>query len=145
MRLAVVIPVYNHAAYVGKALDSVLSQTRRPDRIICIDDGSRDDSLSVCHAFRSHGVEVLAQENQGAHATINRLIGMASEDCDVISILNSDDFYHQERFARCLPLLDYVAMDVKAGLSHYATLTGFPHTERITESIRLIGAQAERR
>lgn len=106
MRLAVVIPVYNHAAYVGKALDSVLSQTRRPDRIICIDDGSRDDSLAVCRAFSNHGVEVLGQENQGAHATINRLIGMASEDCEVISILNSDDFYHKERFARCLPLLE---------------------------------------
>jgi glycosyltransferase involved in cell wall biosynthesis len=106
MRLAVVIPVYNHAAYVGKAIESVLAQTRRPDRIICIDDGSRDDSLAVCQSFSSRGVEVLAQENKGAHATINRLIAMASGDCETIAILNSDDFYHVDRFARCLPLLE---------------------------------------
>ncbi len=47
-----------------------------------------------------------------------------------------------EMLARCLPIVDYVAMDVKAGLSHYGTLTGFPHTELITESMRLIRTRA---
>jgi glycosyltransferase involved in cell wall biosynthesis len=72
MRLAVVIPVYNHARYIGRALESVLAQSRPPDRVICIDDGSRDDSLAVCRTFADQGVEVLGQENRGAHATINR-------------------------------------------------------------------------
>jgi glycosyltransferase involved in cell wall biosynthesis len=118
MRLAVVIPVYNHARYIGRALESVLTQSRPPDRVICIDDGSRDDSLAVCRTFADRGVEVHGQENQGAHATINRLIGMASEDCDVIAILNSDDFYAPERFAKCLPELenDPAAQVVASGL-----------------------------
>jgi pyruvate formate lyase activating enzyme len=38
----------------------------------------------------------------------------------------------------CLPLVDYVAMDIKAGLSGYPNLVGFTRTERITESVRLI-------
>ena len=50
-RIAVVIPVYNHARYVGEALESVLAQTRKPDRVIVIDDGSKDDSLDVLGAF----------------------------------------------------------------------------------------------
>ena len=109
MRLAVVIPSYNHAHYIGKALDSVLAQSRRADRIVVIDDGSKDDSVALLETYRNRGVEVLARENRGAHHTINQAISMAAEDCEIISILNSDDHYHPERFARCLSLLEGAA------------------------------------
>ncbi|MCB1227071.1 MAG: glycosyltransferase family 2 protein [Verrucomicrobiales bacterium] len=101
-RLAVVIPVYNHAAYIGEALESVLSQSRRPDRVLVIDDGSKDDSLAVMEPFRARGVEIHGRENRGAHNTINELIERASEDCQWISILNSDDRYLPQRFETCL-------------------------------------------
>jgi len=101
-RVAVIIPCYNHARYVGGALDSVLAQTRKADRIIVIDDGSKDSSVQVLRSYESRGVEVLAQENQGAHNTINRLVQMAAEDCDFIAILNSDDRYHPQRLEKCL-------------------------------------------
>ena len=101
-RVAVIIPVYNHARYIGQALESVLGQTRRPDRVICIDDGSRDDSVAVMRAFEPRGVEIMARENRGAHETINELVGLAARDCEWISILNSDDRYLPERFERCL-------------------------------------------
>ena len=106
MRLAVVIPSYNHAHYLGRALDSVLAQTRRADRIVVIDDGSKDDSVALLETYRNRGVEMVARENRGAHVTINEAIGRAAVDCEVISILNSDDHYEPERFARCLPLLE---------------------------------------
>jgi glycosyltransferase involved in cell wall biosynthesis len=106
MRLAVLIPVYNHAHYVARAIESCLAQTRRPDRIICLDDGSKDDSAAVCEGYASQGVEVHRQPNANAYNTINRLVGMAATDCDVVSILNSDDHYRPERFARLLPILE---------------------------------------
>ena len=106
MRLAVIIPSYNHARYLPAALDSVLAQTRPADRIIVIDDGSQDDSPALLRSYASRGVEVHARENRGAHATINELIALAAADCDLISILNSDDHYHPHRFAQCLPLLE---------------------------------------
>lgn len=106
MRLAVVIPSYNHAHYIGLALESVLNQTRKPDRVIVIDDGSKDNSVEFLQQFKARGVEVLARENRGAHNTINQAIGMAAEDCELISILNSDDHYHLERFEKCVPLLE---------------------------------------
>ncbi|MFZ4764128.1 MAG: glycosyltransferase family 2 protein [Roseimicrobium sp.] len=101
-RVAVIIPCYNHARYVGEAIESALRQTRKPDRVIVIDDGSRDDSVEVLNTFRSQGVEVSARENQGAHATINELVQKAAKDCDFISILNSDDRYLPDRIQRCL-------------------------------------------
>lgn len=101
-RIAVVIPVYNHARYVGEALESVLAQTRKPDRVIVIDDGSKDDSLDVLGAFASRGVEVYGQENRGAHNTLNTLVELAAKDCEWVSILNSDDRYAPGRLEACL-------------------------------------------
>jgi glycosyltransferase involved in cell wall biosynthesis len=98
LRLAVIIPCYNHAHYVGAALESALTQSRKPDRVIVIDDGSKDHSVEVLRGFESRGVEVSAQENAGAHETINRLVAKAAEDCDLIAILNSDDSYLPGRF-----------------------------------------------
>lgn len=104
-KIAVIIPCYNHGRYIGEALESVLSQTRKPDRIIVIDDGSKDNSVEVLRTFENRGVEVHAQANQGAHNTINQLVGMASKDCDFISILNSDDRYAPKRIEQCLNLV----------------------------------------
>ncbi len=106
MRLAVVIPCYNHARYVGAAIESVLGQTRPPDRFLVIDDGSKDDSVAVIRRYAKDGVECVAQENQGAHNTINRLVARAAEDCDAIAILNSDDLHEPARFERLLPVVE---------------------------------------
>ncbi len=106
MKLAVVIPSYNHAHYIRNAIGSCLRQSQPPDRIIVIDDGSKDDSLEVIREFEKDGVELTAQENAGAHNTINRAVAKAAENCDLISILNSDDHYMPRRFEKCLPFFD---------------------------------------
>ena len=103
-RLAVVIPCYNHEQYIEKAVGSCLGQTRPPDRIVVIDDGSSDRSVEILRGYADRGeIEFTAQPNAGAHNTINRAIAKAAEDCDLISILNSDDHYVAGRFERCLP------------------------------------------
>ncbi len=100
-RIAVIIPVYNHAHYVGEAIESVLNQTRRPDRILVIDDGSRDDSLAVARRYAAQGVEASGRENRGAHNTINELVALAAKDCQWINILNSDDRFLPRRLEVC--------------------------------------------
>ena len=106
MRLAVVIPCYNHAHYIGRAIRSVLDQTRPVDRLIVIDDGSKDDSVAAIRALGEPQVELHVQENQNAFNTINRGVRMAAEDCDAIAILNSDDHYHPQRFEKLVPVLE---------------------------------------
>lgn len=100
-RLAVLIPLYNHAEYIGEALDSVLNQTRKADRIIVIDDGSPDNSLEVAKSYEKHGVEVTGRENRGAHATWHELVEKAN-DCEYCALLNSDDAWHQNRLEVCM-------------------------------------------
>ncbi|MGK0190170.1 MAG: glycosyltransferase involved in cell wall biosynthesis [Verrucomicrobiales bacterium] len=106
MKLAVIIPCYNHERYIAQGLESVLGQTRPPDRVLVIDDGSKDASVEVIKTFADRGVELIVQENAGAHNTINRAVALAAEDCDVISILNSDDHYFPQRFEKCLAELE---------------------------------------
>ena len=101
-RCAVVIPSYNHARYVAAALESVLAQTRPPERVVVVDDGSSDGSAAVVGAFRARGVELVTQENAGAHAALNRAVALAAEDCELVAILNSDDLYEPRRLERCL-------------------------------------------
>ena len=119
-KVAVLIPLYNHERYIGAALASLRAQTRPPDRVIILDDGSTDGSLGTLmassgaqppasttgpHAGIEPRIDILFQPNAGAHATLNRLVGLA-DDCDYLAILNSDDCYHPRRLERCLEYLD---------------------------------------
>ena len=121
MKVAVVIPLHNHARYIGAALESLRVQTRPPDRVIIIDDGSTDGSLGAVVAY-SEGTpaippepvgaaprietrtDILLQAHVGTQATINRAVALA-DDCDFVAILNSDDSFHPRRIERCLEYL----------------------------------------
>ena len=105
-RCAAVIPCYRHERFVGEAIESVLAQTRPPDRFLVVDDGSPDGSADVVASYSSRGVELVRQENAGAHATLNRAVATVAEDCDVIAILDSDDVWEPERLEQCAGFLD---------------------------------------
>jgi hypothetical protein len=102
VRCAVVIPSFDHARFVAAALDSVLAQTRPPDRVVVVDDGSRDETPAIVAGYRARGVELHVQANAGAHAALNRGCALAAADCDVVALLNSDDVYEPRRLERCL-------------------------------------------
>jgi glycosyltransferase involved in cell wall biosynthesis len=106
--ISVVVPAYNHAAYVSSALESVRGQTCSDFEIIVVDDGSKDETLQLSKSFADANpkirVEIVPQSNEGAAAAINRGIGIAAGD--FIAILNSDDFYHPERLSRLHQALD---------------------------------------
>jgi glycosyltransferase involved in cell wall biosynthesis len=103
-KIACIIPSYNHAKYIGEAVQSVLRQTLPPERLVIIDDGSRDNSVELIRAFNDPRIQLVEQKNQGAHVALNRGLEL-SKDCGFISVLNSDDRYHPERFARCAAFL----------------------------------------
>jgi glycosyltransferase involved in cell wall biosynthesis len=104
-KIACVIPSYNHAKYIGEAIRSVFRQTLCPERLVIVDDGSQDESVEVIRALKDSRIHLVTQENQGAHAALTRGLEL-SKDCEFVSVLNSDDRYHPERFARCVAQLD---------------------------------------
>jgi glycosyltransferase involved in cell wall biosynthesis len=73
--LSAILPNFNHAQHLSRALDALLAQDRPPDEIIVVDDASTDDSLAVLerYAASSSTIKVLAnKENQGALASLQR-------------------------------------------------------------------------
>ncbi len=85
--VAVVIPCYNHARYLGEAIDSALSQSRQADEIIVVDDGSTDDTPAV--AARYGPVRCVRQSNQGLAAARNA--GARASTADYLIFLDADD------------------------------------------------------
>jgi glycosyltransferase involved in cell wall biosynthesis len=104
-KIACVIPSYNHANYIAEAVRSVLRQTLSPERVVIIDDGSKDNSVEIIRSIKDPRIHLVVQENQGAHAALTRGLEL-SKDCDFVSVLNSDDRYHSERFAHCAAYFD---------------------------------------
>ncbi|MCY4297344.1 MAG: glycosyltransferase family A protein [Gammaproteobacteria bacterium] len=91
--VGVVIPTFNRAHTLGRALDSVLAQTLRPERIIVVDDGSTDGTAELVAGYP--GVGYLHQPNRGVSAARN--LGIRHCDCDWIAFLDSDDEWLPEK------------------------------------------------
>jgi glycosyltransferase involved in cell wall biosynthesis len=125
-QIAVVIPLYNHAAYIGEAIRSVLAQTRAVDKIIIVDDGSTDDSVEIVRSLAEPRIELYTQPNAGAHVALNRGIEQAT-GCDYVAILNSDDLFARERISKCAAFLDETSsIDVVASRLKLIDSTGSP-------------------
>jgi len=101
-RISVVIPTYNLAAYIGRAIHSVLAQTRPADEIIIVDDGSDDGTADI---ITSYGVAVryIVQENAGASAARNA--GITAARYEWIAFLDGDDEWLPEKLARQTALI----------------------------------------
>jgi len=101
--ISVIIPLYNHEAFIEETIQSVLNQTFTDFELIVIDDGSKDNSVGLVSAIKDSRLTLLTQENAGAHNTLNRGIKLAQ--ADYIAILNSDDIWHSQRLQKCMALL----------------------------------------
>jgi hypothetical protein len=81
--LSVLLPNYNHARFIGHALNAMLAQSVQPLEIIVVDDGSTDESLTVIEGLaRYHPhIRILRNEvNQGVNASLNRALAVAKGD-----------------------------------------------------------------
>jgi glycosyltransferase involved in cell wall biosynthesis len=78
-KISVISPVYNVAPYIRKCIESLLSQTYSNFELILVDDGSTDESGTICdeYANRDSRIRVIHQTNQGAGAARNRGIQAA--------------------------------------------------------------------
>lgn len=97
-RFSIVVPLYNKAPYVSKALDSIMSQTFKDWELIIVDDGSTDNSAAICeellHSFiRSsvHSIRLIRQPNSGVAAARNN--GVKASKGEYVCFLDADDWW----------------------------------------------------
>jgi glycosyltransferase involved in cell wall biosynthesis len=87
--ITVVIPCFNYGAFLGEALDSVLSQEGGPPRVIVVDDGSTDPATLHAYEHLPPGVVLTQQPNAGLADTRNR--GLREADTPYLLALDADD------------------------------------------------------
>ena len=95
--LSVIVPNFNRETLIGETLANLLSQTRAPDQLIVIDDGSTDGSADVIAGF-GKAVMLLRQANAGPAAARNR--GMAQATGDFVQFFDSDDLCSLDKLER---------------------------------------------
>jgi glycosyltransferase involved in cell wall biosynthesis len=91
---SVIIPVYNGAGTIARAIESVLTQTYPASQVIVVDDGSIDETASVVREFGSR-VTYLFQVNAGVSAARNR--GVQHATGEWLAFLDADDWYYPDR------------------------------------------------
>lgn len=91
-KISVIIPVYNVGPYLRECLDSVVNQTLRDIEIICVNDGSTDNSgaILVEYAARDERIIVITQKNRGLSAARN--VGIDAAKGKYIYFIDSDDY-----------------------------------------------------
>ncbi len=91
-KVTVIIPVYNVAAYLPQCLDSVIAQTLDDIEIICVNDGSKDESLAVLNEYAAQDsrIKIIDKANAGVSAARND--GIAAAQGEYIAFLDGDDF-----------------------------------------------------
>jgi glycosyltransferase involved in cell wall biosynthesis len=104
MMVSVIIPLYNKAPYIQRALNSVLAQTLRDFELIVVDDGSTDIGGEIVARCSDPRVRLIRQKNAGPGAARNRGLGEAQGE--LVAFLDADDEWLPEFLARTSEYLD---------------------------------------
>ena len=104
--ITAVIPTFNRARLLDRAIQSVLNQTVQPSQIIVVDDGSSDGTAQLCEAYAGR-VEYVWQRNAGASAARNLGIQLARNPW--VAFLDSDDYWNVWHLTRMMAAISKTA------------------------------------
>lgn len=114
--ISVIIPTYNRALLLKKAIESVLSQTYQDFELIVVDDGSNDSTPNLISNFKTR-IKYIRQDNKGPGSARN--LGIKNSDGEFIAFVDSDDWLDKEK-------LDIQLQEMRQNPSHLVS-----HTEEI--------------
>lgn len=112
---SVVIPTYNAATTVARAVQSALAQTVTPLEVLVVDDGSTDDTAAALTPFDTE-ITIIRKRNGGGASALD--VGLRAASGDFVAVLDADDAYERERLealaelGAARPDLDLLATDV---------------------------------
>ena len=103
--VSIIVPVYNAEAYLERCIDSILSQSCPDIEVLLIDDGSTDESASICDEYvvKDGRFRVIHKGNEGVSAVRNFAIHQVTGD--YIWFIDSDDYLARSAIDRVLDLI----------------------------------------
>ena len=132
MKFSIIIPLYNKAPYVAKAIESVLSQTCTDYELVIMDDGSKDDSFEIAKkTIEGHGqCQLYRQQNGGVSMARNNAVALSQgED---LCFLDADDWWESTFLEDMSELIDALP---NAGIygSNYTFVNETKHKTRVAD------------
>jgi glycosyltransferase involved in cell wall biosynthesis len=121
--ISVVIPVYNTQEYLEQCLFSIQNQTLQNIEIICVDDGSTDNSLQIIerHQNKDERIRIITKKNTGYGNTMN--IGIQVSRGKYIAFVESDDWIRSDMLANLLPIAEAYHLDcVRADFEYFVIM-----------------------
>jgi glycosyltransferase involved in cell wall biosynthesis len=112
MKLSIIVPIFNSEKHLSRCINSILSQTYQNLEIILINDGSKDNSLTICNEFAAidNRILIINQENHGqAHA---RNAGLKIASGNYIGFIDSDDFIDIEMYSNLVKVAEDFKPDI---------------------------------
>lgn len=90
-KISIIIPIYNAELYINRCLDSLINQTYRNIEIICVNDGSIDNSLKILEEYnKDERIKIINKENKGVSSARN--LGIKESSGDIITFIDVDDW-----------------------------------------------------
>mgnify|MGYP005876888419 CR=1 FL=1 len=130
--LSIIIPVYNAAALIERTLGSILSQTTRFSfEVICVDDGSSDNSIELIRTNSSNlkisncsGIKIIQQQNAGPSVARNK--GLEYAESRYVTFIDADDYWEDGYIEESVKFLDAHAecVAVTVGCKNISSLGG---------------------
>lgn len=110
-KISIIIPIYNVEPYIRKCLDSVINQTYKNLEIICIDDGSTDNSRNICdeYAKKDMRIKVIHKPNGGNASAVNS--GLNTFTGEYVGFVDPDDWIEPSYYETAYFLIESNKVD----------------------------------
>jgi glycosyltransferase involved in cell wall biosynthesis len=128
MKVSVLTPTYRHREFIGKAIESVLSQTYQDWEMIIVDDGSDDGTAEIARSYESSKITVVEQPHRGIVGLADTYnAALAKAKGELIAILEGDDWWTSDKLATQIP--DFDEPSVVMSYGRYVQLQDGEETE----------------
>lgn len=120
-KISIILPVYNTAKFLAKCLDSLINQTFNDFEIICVDDGSIDNSINIIEAYiqKEPRIKLLKSNHSGVGNARN--LGTKNAKGDYIQFLDSDDFFEPDMLEKMYTVAQIHNADIVACSAKYVS------------------------
>ena len=115
VKVSVIIPVYNVENYLEKCLTSVINQTLKDIEIICINDGSTDNSFNILKRFEYIDKRIIIYNQENCGVSRARNIGIENASGEYVAFLDSDDFVSYDFYEKLYNIAKKRNLDIVKG------------------------------
>lgn len=105
-KATIVVPVYNSARSIQRCLDSLLAQSERSIQVVCVNDGSTDDSLNVLRQIAQADDRVLVIDQENAGVSCARNAGIDAAEGETVFFVDADDYIDAQTVERVLHAME---------------------------------------